>query len=67
LCQGFNVPHANDEQQVKGIDLAGMDLWIRDWCDKHPTKLVAEGGIATGGSDALRDVRFGNPFAEVIR
>jgi hypothetical protein len=38
---GFNAAHAGDlEQQVKKIDPAGMDLWMRNWCNKHPTQKV---------------------------
>jgi hypothetical protein len=44
---GFNAAYSNDlEQQVKGTDLAGMDLWMRHWCDKHPTQSVVDGAIA---------------------
>jgi hypothetical protein len=47
FVSGFNGAHANDvEQQVKGIDLAGMDLWMRNWCNKHPTQKVFEGASA---------------------
>ena len=43
---GFNFTHVGEEDTVRGIDLAGMDLWMRNWCNQHPTKLVFEGGIA---------------------
>jgi hypothetical protein len=47
FLSGFNSAHASDvEQQVKGIDLAGLDLWMRNWCNKHPTRLVFEGAEA---------------------
>jgi hypothetical protein len=41
FVSGFNDAHANDvEQQVRKIDLAGMDLWMRNWCNQRPTKAV---------------------------
>jgi hypothetical protein len=44
---GFNASHAGDlEQQVTKIDPAGMDLWMRNWCNKHPTQEVFEGAYA---------------------
>ena len=44
FMSGFNFAHAGDEkQQVANIDIAGMDLWMRNWCNKHPTKLVFDG------------------------
>ena len=30
----------------KRIDLAGMDLWMRNWCNQHPTQTVYEGANA---------------------
>lgn len=52
FVSGFNVSHANDEQQVKGIDLVEMGLWMRNWCNKHPTKLEPRAG-------SLSSRRFG--------
>jgi hypothetical protein len=47
FVSGFNAEHAGElEQQVIGIDLAGVDLWMRNWCNKHPTQAVFEGGRA---------------------
>jgi hypothetical protein len=44
---GFNAAHgAEREQQVTRIDIAGMDLWMRNWCNKHPTNSIAEGAVA---------------------
>ena len=43
---GFNSAHADLAQQIETIDLAGMDLWMRDWCNKHPTQPIFEGAIA---------------------
>jgi hypothetical protein len=43
---GFNSAHAHLAQQIETIDLAGMDLWMRDWCNKHPTQPIFEGAIA---------------------
>lgn len=49
FVSGYNAAHSSaDEQQkqVDGIDLAGMDLWMRNWCNKHPTKTVFAGAVA---------------------
>jgi hypothetical protein len=48
FVSGFNFAHPSDhehqeQQQVTGIDLAGMDLWMRNWCNKHPTEKVFHG------------------------
>jgi hypothetical protein len=44
---GFNAVYAGDlEQQVTKIDPAGMDLWMRNWCNQHPTQTVLDGAIA---------------------
>jgi hypothetical protein len=41
---GFNATHAGDpEKQVTKIDPAGLDLWMRNWCNKHPAQTVTEG------------------------
>jgi hypothetical protein len=46
FVSGFNSAHSDDfEQQVK-IDLAGMDLWMRNWCNQHPTKKVFQAASA---------------------
>jgi hypothetical protein len=44
----FNIANGGDpEQQISGrIDLAGMDLWMRNWCNQHPTKLVYDAADA---------------------
>jgi hypothetical protein len=47
FVSGFNVAHAGDiEQQVTKIDPAGMDLWMRNWCNQHPTQTVWDGAYA---------------------
>jgi hypothetical protein len=43
FVSGFNSTHAGLAQQVTNFDLAGMDLWMRNWCNKHPTQTVFEG------------------------
>jgi hypothetical protein len=44
---GFNAAHAGDlEQQVTKIDPAGIDLWMRNWCNKHPTETIFDGAAA---------------------
>jgi hypothetical protein len=44
FVSGFNATHAG--QQVRGIDPAGMDLWMRNWCNQHPTEKVVDGAPA---------------------
>ena len=47
FVSGFNDAHADDlGQQVSRIDLAGMDLWMRNWCNQHPTDKVFDGAEA---------------------
>jgi hypothetical protein len=47
FVSGFNYSHSNDlEQQVTKIDPAGLDLWMRNWCNQHPAKAVFEGASA---------------------
>jgi hypothetical protein len=43
FVSGFNSAHANDVEQQVTIDLVGMDLWMRNWCNQYPTKPVFEG------------------------
>jgi hypothetical protein len=44
----FNTAPAGDQgQQISGrIDLPGVDLWIRNWCNQHPTESVFHGAAA---------------------
>jgi hypothetical protein len=52
---GFNSAHVEDEQQqVTRTEPAGVDLWMRNWCNKHPTQKVVEGIMAFIRSDAAR-------------
>ena len=47
FLSGFNAAHAGErEQQVTGSDPAGMDLFMRNWCNQHPTQSVFEGALA---------------------
>jgi hypothetical protein len=50
FVSGYNSAHAaaGDEQQkqVRGIDPAGMDLWMRNWCSQHPTQTVFHAATA---------------------
>ena len=47
FVSGFNSSHASEpEQQVTGIDLARIDLWMRNWCKQHPTQSVSQGAAA---------------------
>jgi hypothetical protein len=44
FVSGFNAAHAGDlEQQITKIDPAGLDLWMRNWCNKYPTYSVFDG------------------------
>jgi hypothetical protein len=44
----YNVAHPGEEQQqqIENIDAAGVDLWMRNWCNQHPVKSVFEGAVA---------------------
>ena len=46
---GYNFAYSasGDEQQnqVTEIDQAGADLWIRNWCNQHPTLTVSDAAI----------------------
>jgi hypothetical protein len=49
FISGINVMVATigkEEQQVRPVDGAGLDLWMRNWCNKHPTNPVVEGAMA---------------------
>src|SRR3974390_422093 len=43
---GFNAAHVGEQEQQVEIDLAGTDLWMRNWCNQHPTKMVFDGAWA---------------------
>jgi hypothetical protein len=46
FVSGFNYRSGgNLEQQVTKIDAAGLDLWMRNWCNKHPTQTVSQGAM----------------------
>jgi hypothetical protein len=38
FVSGYNAGRVSE--QVEDIDLAGMDLWMRNWCNRHPTQTV---------------------------
>ena len=44
FVSAFNAWHTNE--QIDRIDPAGMDLWMRNWCNQHPTQKVFEGAVA---------------------
>jgi hypothetical protein len=50
FVSGYNFAHSapGDEQkkQVRAIDQAGMDLWMRNWCNQHPTQTVFQASAA---------------------
>ena len=47
FVSGINVER-NDgaERQISNVDLPAVDLWMRNWCNRHPTKTVFEGALA---------------------
>jgi hypothetical protein len=41
FVSGYNaVAQGHQQLEVRGIDLAGAELWIRNYCNKHPTDSV---------------------------
>jgi hypothetical protein len=44
FISGFNAVH-EEKQQIR-TDMAAIDLWLRNWCNKHPTKPVFDAAIA---------------------
>jgi len=46
---GYNFAYSasGDEwqKQVTEIDQAGADLWMRNWCNQHPTLTVSDGAM----------------------
>jgi hypothetical protein len=43
FVSGVNL---TQEKQLKGLDLAEIDLWMRNWCNKNPTQKVFDGAVA---------------------
>ena len=41
FVSGYNAT-AERQKQVRGIEAAAMDLWMRNWCKEHPTQKVFE-------------------------
>jgi hypothetical protein len=49
FVSGYNAAYeANTDDQIR-INLSSLDLWLRNWCNAHPTKSFAQAG------QALRD------------
>jgi hypothetical protein len=46
FVSGFNFAHDDDLGQQVKVDFAGMDLWIRNWCNKHPMNTVSQAAYA---------------------
>lgn len=42
FVSAINSTRPNLDSQIK-VDLAGMDLWLRNWCNQHPTDSVYHG------------------------
>ena len=42
FVMGYSAAHGGDLK----TDPAGLDLWMRNWCNKHPTQTVAQGAVA---------------------
>jgi hypothetical protein len=56
----FNEARGGElEQQINGIDLAGLDLWMRNWCNQHPTKTIFDGASAF-----INEMRGGSTLTE---
>jgi hypothetical protein len=54
FVSGHNAAYeANTDDQIR-IDLSSLDLWLRNWCNAHPTKTFAEAGQALRGELAPR-------------
>jgi hypothetical protein len=47
FVSGYNATqYGQQKPQITRIDMAGIDLWMRNWCNKNPTKMVADGAVA---------------------
>jgi hypothetical protein len=46
FVSGYNDAQSDNLTQQIKVDLAGLDLWMRNWCNKNPTKSVYEGASA---------------------
>jgi hypothetical protein len=49
FVSGFNavvVTIGEEQRQVRQVDGAGLDLWMRNWCNQHPTQQVVDGALA---------------------
>jgi hypothetical protein len=44
--KSLNLHPGEEQQQIVNIDFAGVDLWMRNWCNQHPVKLAFDGGVA---------------------
>jgi hypothetical protein len=41
-----NSAYPDDISKQIKVDLAGLDLWMRNWCNHHPVNTVFDGMIA---------------------
>jgi hypothetical protein len=46
LASGYNAAHLEDTKLQLNVDIAALDLWMRNWCNKNPTKLLMSAGLA---------------------
>jgi hypothetical protein len=49
FVSGYNFAYSaagGVQQQVVEIDQAGADLWMRNWCNQHPTRTVSDAAMA---------------------
>jgi hypothetical protein len=51
FVSGYNATHTSPDEvdqqkQIRGIEQAGMDLWMRNWCNQHRTEKVSQGAAA---------------------
>ena len=46
FVSALNSAHSNDIGKQINVDIAGLDLWMRNWCNQHPVEKVFEGMMA---------------------
>jgi hypothetical protein len=46
FVSGLNSSYPDDLSKQIKVDLAGLDLWMRNWCNQHPVNTVFDGMIA---------------------
>jgi hypothetical protein len=46
FVSALNSAHPDDISKQINVDIAGLDLWMRNWCNQHPVDKVFEGMVA---------------------